>query len=214
MPISIPMMQRRPSGADLAAASRDDPAAGAGGDDFVPPHVLYRQESEREMGASARAGVAGAEPSLGGLSPTTAAKREKLLARNAILRSTGFIEVQQAAVVQQATIGACGLACALRQSWRCRRCCRGTCVAAIAGADAGAAAAGLPSRPAAHQCLSCLPSPAAGEVLDPVKEQLLAALAASSAGGGASAPLGVPAAGEGARQKARSSLSQLLGTSK
>lgn len=96
MPISIPMMQRRPSGADLAAAGSGDAARGG----FVPPHVLYRQESERELGGSARGGgVAGVEPSLGGLSPTTAAKREKLLARNAILRSTGFLEVQQPTVI-------------------------------------------------------------------------------------------------------------------
>jgi hypothetical protein len=33
------------------------------------------------------------------LSPTAAAKREKLLARNAILRSTGFIEVQRPMVM-------------------------------------------------------------------------------------------------------------------
>lgn len=99
MPISIPMMQRRPSGADLAGDASGGGASGARGGttgDFVPPHVLYRQESEVASGSVMGLG---AEASMGGLSPTTAAKREKLLARNAILRSTGFIEVQHSAPV-------------------------------------------------------------------------------------------------------------------
>ena len=91
MPISIPMMQRRPSGADLAAGGGSG-SAGGGGARFVPPHVLYRQTSE-----SHRDGPLGGLPDESGLSPTTAAKRERLLARNAILRSTGFIEGQHTA---------------------------------------------------------------------------------------------------------------------
>lgn len=85
MPISIPMMPRRGSAAALGGGEED-----AG---FVPPHMLHRQESEAE---GAPAGLA-ADPSLGGLSPSTAAKREKLLVRNAILRSTGFLEAQHSA---------------------------------------------------------------------------------------------------------------------
>lgn len=87
MPISIPMMQRRGSGG-LGGDS------GGRGDLFVPPHVLSRQESDgrrqEELGAAA---------SVGGLSPTTAAKRERLFVRNQILRSTGFLEVQHSAPV-------------------------------------------------------------------------------------------------------------------
>jgi hypothetical protein len=82
MPISIPMMQRRSSAADLAAAAEERVAAAT----FVPPHMLHRQETERFDLVSASGGELGLSPS---------AKREKLLARNAILRSTGFIEVQQ-----------------------------------------------------------------------------------------------------------------------
>ena len=83
MPISIPLLQRR-------ASSNDQVAGGAS--TFVPPHMLQRQEGEDAFGEAL------VEPSLG-LSPSTGAKRERLLARNAILRSTGFIEVQRAAVI-------------------------------------------------------------------------------------------------------------------
>ena len=167
MPISIPLMQRRSSGKDLAGDS------GGRGDLFVPPHMLSRQvrsflavpctprccstaranwasctdwwpaailacsccccqpasmlcccavqegeESEQaELGPSASVGGLG-------LSPTTAAKRERLLARNAILRSTGFIEVQHSAAV----IGAAGgrllrcTACTWLNRVRCMQC--------------------------------------------------------------------------------------------
>lgn len=138
MPISIPMMQRRNSAADLGAA--DAAAAVRGASTFVPPHMLPRQEGEEGGQLAAEAG-----PSLGlGLSPSASAKRDKLLARNAILRSTGFIEVQQP-------------------------------VAAVIG-----------------------------EVLDPIKEQLLASTQAVPVPG---------LAGQG-RAAPRSSLTQLLGTSK
>lgn len=137
MPISIPLMQRRSSGKDLAGDS------GGRGDLFVPPHMLSRQEGEEseqaELGPAASVGGLG-------LSPTTAAKRERLLARNAILRSTGFIEVQHSAAV-------------------------------------------------------------IGEVLDPVKDQLLSSLASAVS----TAPVAMPGSG---RAPPRSSLSQLLGTSK
>lgn len=101
MPISIPMMQRRNSAADLGAA--DAAAAVRGASTFVPPHMLPRQEGEEGGQLAAEAG-----PSLGlGLSPSASAKRDKLLARNAILRSTGFIEVQQpvAAVIGERRAG-------------------------------------------------------------------------------------------------------------
>jgi hypothetical protein len=137
MPISIPLMQRRGSGKDLAGDS------GGRSDLFVPPHMLSRQEGEEseqaELGPAASVGGLG-------LSPTTAAKRERLLTRNAILRSTGFIEVQHSAAVL-------------------------------------------------------------GEVLDPVKDQLLSSLANAVT----SAPVATPGSG---RAPPRSSLSQLLGTSK
>ncbi|KAI7837252.1 hypothetical protein COHA_008938 [Chlorella ohadii] len=127
---------RRGSGKDLAGDS------GGRGDLFVPPHMLSRQEGEEseqaELGPAASVGGLG-------LSPTTAAKRERLLARNAILRSTGFIEVQHSAAV-------------------------------------------------------------IGEVLDPVKDQLLSSLANA-----VSSPVAMPGSG---RAPPRSSLSQLLGTSK
>ena len=100
MPISIPMMQRRGSG-------------GLGGDSggrgglFVPPHVLSRQESDgrrqEELGGAASVGGLG-------LSPTTAAKRERLFVRNQILRSTGFLEVQHSAPVIGEASGASGAA--------------------------------------------------------------------------------------------------------
>ncbi|KAL4436911.1 hypothetical protein ABPG75_004050 [Micractinium tetrahymenae] len=138
MPISIPMMQRRKSAADLGSAGAV--AAVRGAATFVPPHMLHRQEDEEGGPLAAELG-----PSLGlGLSPSASAKRDKLLARNAILRSTGFIEVQQP-------------------------------VAAVIG-----------------------------EVLDPVKDQLLASAQA----------MPVPGLRADGRSAPRSSLTQLLGTSK
>lgn len=142
MPISIPMMQRRSSSTDLLEAGEGAPRGQrAAAATFVPPHMLHRQESA-EFGGLIPA--PGAEL---GLSPSASAKREKLLARNAILRSTGFIEVQHPPVI--------------------------------------------------------------GEVLDPVKDQLLAGAADSAAGA-----VAVPAARPDPRATPRSSLTQLLGTSK
>lgn len=88
MPISIPMMQRRGSAAELLALEIAERVQAS---TFVPPHML-QQQSTAEFGGLIPA------PSLG-LSPSAKAKREKLLARNAILRSTGFIEVQHAPVI-------------------------------------------------------------------------------------------------------------------
>ena len=82
MPITIPMLQRRGSGPVFAG---DDPAGPA---TFVPPHLIQRSG---EGGASGAAGLAASQP---GASPSNEAKRERLRARNAILRKTGFIEVQ------------------------------------------------------------------------------------------------------------------------
>ena len=87
MPISIPLLQRRSSALDLRAEEARGHAT-----TFVPPHMLHRQ------GSGEAAGLGVPQASLG-LSPSAAAKREKLLARNAILRSTGFIEVQTAPVI-------------------------------------------------------------------------------------------------------------------
>lgn len=135
MPISIPMMQRRGSNVDLQAAElRDAPAT------FVPPHMLHRQETVDVQG-----GLIAPPGSELGLSPSRG--REKLLARNAILRSTGFIEVQHPPVI--------------------------------------------------------------GEVLDPVKE-VLGALTPSPSSGA----MAVPGMRADSRATPRSSLTQLLGTSK
>ena len=78
MPIRIPLMQRR----GLAGS----PASLEGGirARFVPPHLI-----EAPVDLDAEPGTTPLN-----LSPSAAAKREKLVARNAILRSTGFIEVQ------------------------------------------------------------------------------------------------------------------------
>ena len=105
MPISIPMMPRRGSSTDMAsvaaAAAAGEKLAGRAAT-FVPPHMLHRHDSD--LAGAGAGGLLGAEPSLG-LSPSGGAKREKLLARNAILRSTGFIEVHHG-VVPTAVIGA------------------------------------------------------------------------------------------------------------
>lgn len=55
---------------------------------FVPPHLLEVQTDVKAVHASSLAS-----------SPSAAIRREKLIARNAILRSTGFIEVQRFAPV-------------------------------------------------------------------------------------------------------------------
>lgn len=143
MPISIPMLHRRSSAADLMGAA--DLAARIGASTFVPPHMVHRQESE-EAG-TLTSDLMG--PSLGlGLSPSAHTKREKLMARNAILRSTGFLEVQ-------------------------------------------------------HTSTAVL-----GEVMDPVKDQLLR----GALGSAMAVPVAVP--GLSGRSAPRSGLTQMLGTSK
>jgi hypothetical protein len=77
MPIRIPMMHRRGL-ADKFRPSLEGRAA-----TFVPPHLL-------EYGVEANTHGTGSLA----LSPTAAMAREKLMARNNILRSTGFIEVK------------------------------------------------------------------------------------------------------------------------
>ncbi|KAG7668387.1 hypothetical protein NADE_008486 [Nannochloris sp. 'desiccata'] len=77
MPIRIPMMHRRGL-ADKARPSLEGRAA-----TFVPPHLL-------EYGVEANLHGTGSLA----LSPTASMARDKLMARNNILRSTGFIEVQ------------------------------------------------------------------------------------------------------------------------
>jgi hypothetical protein len=72
-PIRIPKAQRTAivNGSPGVATRK-----GLGGD-FVPPHLLDNADDP------------------GFFSPSTSIKREKLVARNAILRSTGFIEIKQ-----------------------------------------------------------------------------------------------------------------------
>jgi hypothetical protein len=77
MPIRIPMMHRRGL-ADKNRASLEGRAA-----TFVPPHLLEHGVEANIRGTGSLA-----------LSPTAAMARDKLMARNNILRSTGFIEVQ------------------------------------------------------------------------------------------------------------------------
>lgn len=93
VPIAIPNLSRWKSpsdapapagpGAKAAAAPGADPRGAAphaaGG--FVPPHKLTRQEDFTF--------------SFNGASPSGCLKRERLRARNAILRSTGFLEPKE-----------------------------------------------------------------------------------------------------------------------
>lgn len=72
-PIRIPKVQRKA----ILEGSPGMAARTGLGADFVPPHLL--EDNAENFGL---------------LSPSTSIKREKLVARNAILRSTGFIEVQ------------------------------------------------------------------------------------------------------------------------
>lgn len=72
-PIRIPKVQRKA----ILEGSPGMAARTGLGADFVPPHLL--EDNAENFGL---------------LSPSTSVKREKLVARNAILRSTGFIEVQ------------------------------------------------------------------------------------------------------------------------
>jgi len=83
MPIRIPVMHRRGL-ADGSPASGDKNSRG-----FVPPHLL-----DLHADATTDAVLLSLKDS-----PSQAVKREKLKARNAILRSTGFIEVQSFAPV-------------------------------------------------------------------------------------------------------------------
>jgi hypothetical protein len=78
MPIRIPMLHRR----GLAASPGSAEGRGAG---FVPPHLLDLHADATASGAASFRD-----------SPSQAVKREKLMARNAILRSTGFIEGRSA----------------------------------------------------------------------------------------------------------------------
>jgi len=75
MPIRIPKMQRRGIVDGSPGAARKGFGA-----DFIPPHLL---DSDADV-----------QNDFGLFSPSTSIKREKLMARNAILRSTGFIEVR------------------------------------------------------------------------------------------------------------------------
>lgn len=75
MPIRIPKMQRRGIIDGSPGAARKGFGA-----DFIPPHLL---DADADL-----------QNDLGLFSPSTSIKREKLMARNAILRSTGFIEVR------------------------------------------------------------------------------------------------------------------------
>lgn len=143
MPISIPMLQRRNSSADLLDALQA--ANGGRAATFVPPHMVQRQEPTDLNGLiSAPGGDLG-------LSPVAAAKREKLLARNAILRSTGFIEVQH-----PSTFGECrGRPQLLLDGGRwCRLCCGWKWGCHVRQADAWACMSrGMEQE---HQCLSDL----------------------------------------------------------
>lgn len=76
MPIRIPSSLRR-------NFSNPSMAQGKTAFGFIPPHLMDAEQTDL-------VGV-----SYGGTSPSAAIKREKLMARNAILRSTGFIEGSQ-----------------------------------------------------------------------------------------------------------------------
>lgn len=82
MPIRIPMMQQREFSGTTPTSMEGKAVT------FVPPHLLEVQTDIKSVHASSLA-----------TSPSAAIKREKLIARNAILRSTGFIEVQRFAPV-------------------------------------------------------------------------------------------------------------------
>ena len=81
MPITIPMMQRRSSSGPMLEG------AGIGAATFVPPHLIYRTTTGSEEETLLSVSHAGG-------SPSNDPKRERLKARNAILRRTGFIEIQ------------------------------------------------------------------------------------------------------------------------
>jgi hypothetical protein len=74
-PIAIPNMGTWRAGADGKGSGRQQDAAST----FIPPHQLSRQEDFTF--------------SFNGASPSATLKRERLRARNAILRSTGVLPV-------------------------------------------------------------------------------------------------------------------------
>lgn len=83
-PIAIPNMSAWRGPADKAAGGRAGDMAGT----FIPPHQLSRQDDFTF--------------SFTGASPSATLKRERLRARNAILRSTGFLEPQAGAAIPAA----------------------------------------------------------------------------------------------------------------
>ena len=151
------MMQRRGSATELAADVALEAklaAAARRAGTFVPPHMLHRQDSDLAGGVGNTRGGMGAEHSLG-LSPSGGAKREKLLARNAILRSTGFLEMHHG-TGPMAVIGAWAAAaagsgsCGQRLLWATAV--RWAALAATRVCFHGAAGLGLPPG-------QCPPSP-------------------------------------------------------
>lgn len=81
VPIAVPNMSRwrQPAAAALPAAAGDSPVAGAQPAGFVPPHQFGTMVNDYTF-------------SFTGDSPSMTMKRERLKARNAILKSTGFLE--------------------------------------------------------------------------------------------------------------------------
>lgn len=88
MPIRIPIMSRHRRKVSVTGSLEGRPAT------FIPPHLM---ESHAGPTNFAPGSV---------LTPSAAVKREKLMARNAILRSTGFIEVQNFAAPMSQVIDA------------------------------------------------------------------------------------------------------------
>lgn len=88
MPISIPHLQqhRGLSGTSPLFDGKKSNAA------FIPPHLL-ESAINNVLGKDTEEDILLESSQSLNLSPSAAVKREKLMARNAILRSTGFIEV-------------------------------------------------------------------------------------------------------------------------
>lgn len=89
MPIRIPIMSRHRKKVSITGSLEGRPAT------FIPPHLMESHASGQRNFAPGSV-----------LSPSAAVKREKLMARNAILRSTGFIEVQNFAAPMSQVIDA------------------------------------------------------------------------------------------------------------
>jgi hypothetical protein len=89
MPIRIPIMSRHRRKVSITGSLEGRPAP------FIPPHLMESHASGHRNFAPGSV-----------LSPSAAVKREKLMARNAILRSTGFIEVQNFAAPMSQVIDA------------------------------------------------------------------------------------------------------------